>query len=84
MKVYKIDKDNNGNPVWKPSIDKETRKKISRYLDSPNNQGVKVVEEFYEDGKKLKSLTSYLGNLKFDKLCVDTSGCICQYTLYVD
>ena len=81
MKIFKTYKDKNG--TLRLNIDEGTRKKISRYLDSPNNQGVKVVEEFYEDGKKLKSLTSYLGKLKFDKVCVDTSGCICQYTLYV-
>ena len=81
MKIFKTYKDKNG--TLRLNIDEETRKKISRYLDSPNNQGVTHVEEFYEDGKT-KSLTSYLGKLKFDKVCVDTSGCICQYTLYVD
>ena len=82
MKVYKIDKDKNGNPVF--NLDKDDRKKIDMYLDNYGNRGIKTTEEFYEDGKTLKSLTSYLGNLKFYKLCVDTDGCICQYTLYVD
>ena len=82
MKIFKTYKDKNG--TLRLNIDEETRKKRDMYLDSPGNRGVKVVEEFYEDGKKLKSLTSYLGNLKFDKLCVGTDGGIYQYTLYVD
>ena len=82
MKIFKTYKDKNG--TLRLNIDEETRKKRDMYLDSPGNQGMTCVEEFYEDGKTLKSLTSYLGNLKIDKVCVDTDGCICQYTLYVD
>ena len=48
-------------------LDEETVKKINMYLNIPGNQGMTHMEEFYEDGKT-KSLTSYLGNLKFDKI----------------
>ena len=80
MKVYKIDKDDNGNPVF--NLDKDDRKKIDTYLDSSGNQGVSHTYDYYNNGN-IKSMTSYLGKLKFDKVCVDTDGCICQYTLYV-
>ena len=50
MKIFKTYKDKNG--TLRLNIDEETRKKRDMYLDSPNNCGVKVVEEFYEDGKK--------------------------------
>ena len=76
MKVYKIDKD----AVFK--IDKDDRKRMDMYLDSPNNQGVSHTYDYYNNGN-IKSMTSYLGKLKFDKVCVDTDGYICQYTLYV-
>ena len=82
MKIFKTYKDKNG--TLRLNIDEETRKKRDMYLDNLNGQGITHRKEFYEDGKKLKSLTMYLGNLKFDKLCVDTDGYICQYTLYVD
>ena len=81
MKIFKTYKDENG--TLRLNIDEETRKKIDMYLDSNGNQGITYREEFYGDGKT-KSLTMYLGNLKFDKLCVGKDGCICQYTLYVD
>ena len=81
MKIFKTYKDKNG--TLRLNIDEETRKKRDMYLASLNGQGITHREEFYEDGKKLKSLTMYLGKLKFDKVCVDTDGCICQYTLYV-
>ncbi len=64
-------------------LDKETIKKISMYLDCQGNQGMTHVEEFYEDGKT-KSLTSYLGNLKFDKTFFNRDGNICNHILYVD
>ena len=80
MKVYEIDKDDNRNPVF--NLDKDDRKKIDMYLNSPGNQGVSYREEFYEDGKT-KSMTMYLGKVKFDKVCVDKDGYVCQYILYV-
>ena len=79
MKVFKTYKDKNG--TLRLNIDDKTRKKMDMYLDGPY-QGVSHTHDYYNNGN-IKSVTSYIGKVKFDKVCVDTDGCICQYTLYV-
>jgi hypothetical protein len=77
MKVYKIDK----NDAAAFKIDKDDRKRMDMYLDGPY-QGVSHTHDYYNNGN-IKSMTSYIGKVKFDKICVDADGYICQYTLYV-